>query len=659
MSKFASILLLAFFLKWMACFLSAKLLERYCRDLLEAFIAGWVLVELGLIAAMLLLSPFSMLTGSALWIVLIAGNCILFLCLRLSEKHTAEMTTTPSYAVNKDLFTHPLNIIALTLIMLAFSAFAYRSIYFFDTSWDALTYEIPRVLFWAQRSSLFISEPTKMLNIFANEWNGELNGLSYLLLTGNDQGVNFGNAEIWLFSCLGYAWFGGIFGVPHRFRFLFGLVLASLPPIFALSMTVKGDLLAITCFVVAVGWVYRYFHEDKSRLFVILAYASFGLAVGAKIVVAVSVALIIAILFINEMKSLRGSNKEKKKLVILSCFAGGALFLVGCSRYIVNLFTYGNPIIRLEKANALLTNLLDNIQNIGYSYFDIFSKKLWHGFVWTLGFNYGFAIIIVIAALIMLILSKKSPFVKNVQQNEAETHSGILFRVKNYLTLIIRNKPYQVIVSCAIILGFFPLSLSTVWYPWSLRYFVPWIQILLACFLVIVFKKASFFEKSRVPVITLGIIFIILSCVHFSIMFRHGEGRVGSFKQARGRSQIERKTALHPYLILSNGNIPDQKKINLKKLKIKKILILNYMDSAILQYFGDNREIWVDLSDSMSTFLSRSQTVEYGMVAIVKPNIKFTKEEETSMKRNFKLIFKNDYNRIYIPLKKNDIRETQ
>ncbi len=592
MSQYVSTLFLGFTLKCFICGLSVILLRRKCEDYLEASIAAWLLVQIGLIAVMLVLSAFHQLTGFSLWTVLIASACFLFI---MSFTLNKPISGTNRRGLGLGPLVDPVFIASMIPVMIIFAVLAYRSFYFFDTTWDGMTYENTRISAYAQNASLFIHMPTKAMNIFSNEWNGEVNCLFYLLLTGTDQAINFGNVEIWLIACMGYAWLGGLLGTPTKLRILTGLILSCAPPLLGVSMTVKGDLLCIAAFAISAGWIYRIIRDGAKPLYVLLALGSLGLSFGAKMVVAVSTFCFCLIILSYQLKQIR----RKGIRVSSSLFAGMILFGIGSSRYIVNFFTYGSPFARLEAASLSGSHFLGNAWGICHSFGEAVLNGPWPaGTTWHLSMNYGFMGLLIIAYL----------FTKIVKLTGTEKTS------ENSLDLLLPSRlRRRLIFIIPLILGFLFLAFSTGWRPWSLRYFIPWIQILLTAALVDLYESIS--GRGVIFFLTISIVLIPL---HMSMVFRSGEGMWGTFAEARQRRQIERKLAPWPYLLESIDGNKSQKPFYLEidRLPPQRILVFNNVDSPTYLFYGEDRQHHVDFVNTKEKLLNGISSGQYDLAAI-------------------------------------------
>jgi hypothetical protein len=281
-SQVLSLFALALVGKLLAGALLGRLLTRRCGDLLEGFVAGWLFVQLGLMAAMFGLSLGGHLTGAALWAALTVASVGLAIAVWRGDD--------PNPASEARWLDNPLVAGAILAAVAAFGVLSYRGLYFFDSSREGVLSGVPRILFYAQHRSLFAAGPAPLL---AADWNAELNGLFYVLTTGDPQAMNLGNAEVFLVACVGYAWLAGVFGAPPRYWLALGVAAATVPPLAAHHTTVQGDALAALTLPLAVGWLVRAFAsgEVRDRL---TAVAAAALALGSRPTVAPAACAVVA-----------------------------------------------------------------------------------------------------------------------------------------------------------------------------------------------------------------------------------------------------------------------------------------------------------------------------------------------------------------------------
>ncbi|HHF0524416.1 TPA: hypothetical protein ACTUT5_000764 [Legionella anisa] len=141
MSQFASILLLVFFLKLLSVGLTTRLFLNRYSDLLGSILGAWSITECIYILLMLILSSFTMLTTFYMWIGLIFFNFILLIfCMRIKESPQLKLS-------NYKLLMSTNGLIAIVGAVTIFLILTYRSLYYYDNTWDAITYGLTRIEF--------------------------------------------------------------------------------------------------------------------------------------------------------------------------------------------------------------------------------------------------------------------------------------------------------------------------------------------------------------------------------------------------------------------------------------------------------------------------------------------------------------------------------
>lgn len=574
MSQFSAILILTFFLKLLTIGLGARLIIQKYADLLGSVLGGWLLSQCFYIVWMLFLSAFSELSTLGIWL----GIGLLPILFVVFEAKKQPVTIRFS---DYKQFLSPSGFTALAGAIIIFFVLTYRSFYFYDNTWDALTYGLTRIAFYAHYHSFLVIQPTQAVNIFSNEWNGELNGLFYLLATANAQAISFGNVEIWLVGFLGFSWFCGLLTVPARLRLLCGLALGSVPALLGLSMTVKGDLLAIVALTISLSYTYRVLVEEPPNPWnFLLALAALGLACGAKVVILPYVSLAVVLLLLNGffIKKLKGS--------IL--IGGIVLFCVGNLRYILNLFAYGDFFKHLETTDFSWLNALKNIKGITMA--GTIFPKLFVDYG-TLGYGFGFlALPLLCFSLIAFIAKIYFP------------QSAVKKRCSSSFILLLSLLG----INFCFLLFAFP------WYPWSFRYFAPILlpgaALLLAWALSHLQPFFSAYRQARqIGFFLMMMLVLANTCAVFLPL---GEGYPVPFRVAMQQTEMQRKGAHHPYLW------DDLTKIQFEKIHGAKILLLNSVNSLTLPFFGEKHQNHVEFVDSLEQLQEKIQHQEYTMIII-------------------------------------------
>lgn len=404
--------------------LSAKF-RQPSDDRLAAWLLAWLVIQAATFAYMLLLSPFDALTPLSMWLWFIA---LCLLGLGGLERPGRLDASSIGFGV-------------------LLATMALRSIVLFDYSADASSYGYPRLGIWMNWQSLLIHMPTEQVNIFCNEWSGELICLEYGLVSNNLQGFLFGSVESLLVLFLGIKWLASRLGALPSWSSAIGLILASCPISLGLASTVKGDLLASAAIPIAVGGVML--SQQYPGIGLAIAVAASFLGAGSKISSAICLAplgLSVMLLVVRHQAKWRAWGGLAVGLIC------GSLY---CSRYFINWFVYGNPIVRAggEHAEASLTALLRNSWLMAVRFF-------WGGAnrepfeSWALSAGMGTCMTVVALTVGAYFFSKR----------QVSSRTNFLLAGIAMLTLIVS-------------LGVLPPT------PWTLRYVLPVVFVMLVALL--------------------------------------------------------------------------------------------------------------------------------------------------------------------------------
>jgi hypothetical protein len=570
-------IVLAFALKLCGVIAVARILDRRLNTSVGSLLGAWVLIQLSVTACMLALSSFQALTGRHLWLA-IAILVAILACVEIvdSRRTTGSPSPLQFTGITGAERIAWLGTLAVFLFLLC------RSLYFFDVTWDGLTYELSRISFWKSFHTLFIQLPTLQLNIFTNEWNGELNALYYALLAGNDQATSFGNAEIWLVGVAAYSWLAEGFGLTRKLTWVVGLALAATPLLLGLSVTVKGDLLACVALALAVGWLLRIQASSCPALAGFLSVASLGLAAGAKIVVWTSVPLLL--LVVAAVLWRKGLTPGRW---LLFGAASLAVFLTGVSRYLVNACQYGSfsPRIPGEVPALSLAHVSPNLSGLFLNIIDMVLKSP-PGSVWMLNQGWGVTGVVLVVCLVLL------PFGLRRSVDWIGVATAVVLSVGFLVTLIVLP-----------------------WWPWTARYFAPWLFILAAFAIA---RGLRWMPDSFA--MALGLSVVAAAALHLYMITRSGEAipapGVGiGMEMARNHTGLQRKLALHPYMLDGVGGL---KGVGIERTR-KSVLLLNQVDAATYPFWGDNSLNDVTLTDSASKLVSLASGKSYSLVVISGP----------------------------------------
>ena len=580
-------IILALLVKLGCIALFSYIFRKWCKDYLESIVASWLTVNLITIGFMLLLSGFHAVNRIGL-LACFTGLSLLLIKFAIDQNKAAGNN---QFKHDLALFTEGFAPLALVTLIIIFAALSYRSFYFYDNTWDAIVYELPRISVYAQHMTLFIHEPTHILNIFVNEWNGELNALYYVAATQNDQASSFGNVEVWLFSVFIAAWFmGSILDVPKRWQLLSGITILSLPACVALAMTVKGDLLSISGSLLTVGWFLRYYKERDNHLALVMHLCSLGLLAGAKASLLPTILLMTAftlILFIF--------NRPYKKHTTLALAIGLLGFLTGSARYIANLFVYGNPLQRIavESPHIDILNLWNNGQGIIKSILGNWITPLYsNNFFWILSQGMGYLGVILLFIPIIFYFKTKSN-----QSSVTDTRYQI--------RLLGLYLPFTT--------GLMITATTLTWFPWSFRYFLPWIII---GFTYCLSQAFRFVDKKRGMTWCFAYLLAAISLLHAAACFQKGEAYPTSFRSAYQHTQLERKMALWPFLVKPKENTIAA--IPVIANGKGNILLFSGADQAIYPFWGPDHSNKVELVASTDDLLNKAAHFKYDLIVITR-----------------------------------------
>lgn len=552
-----------FFIKFIFVLLLSIFLYSKRNDFAEAFSIGWLIAYNLQISLMLLLSCFNIMNRGAILTGLIWG---VFLLLFLTRR---KIVITLKLVCKEIEECSLLEWIMCFGAMLVCIYVMFHNSFFFDGTWDAHTYGMPRIELFTQKETLFVNMRSQALNIFCNEWNGELNGIFYRIMSETNQGIFWGNAENFFYGTIIVWWFCKKIGINNLGRHLGVLFYCGMPVVVFMAMTLKGDFLAIIFFLTSVAWLYDYFNT-KSSFSLCILIVSLGLLTGSKISMVPFAGLCaISVLFdwITTVRNVASFWTNLKKISRALVVGIGAA-LISCFRYILNFIYYGNFFQRVETVDISVEHLkISAIELIKTMLLpdNIFSQ---FGNVNALNQDLGIVGIFFVLLMFPCALTGTVVCIKNIKK-------------KNYTILFIL---FPIIGS----LVFF--MTSTYWFPWSFRYYAPWVC--LAFFVILlslqrIVEKSSEIIKKIVYTICIWIgIVSVYSTISLSTQF--GEVTQGSWKEALNRTPIEREYAFHPYLLESYDGSEDVYDFFEEIKSGKKVLICNAIDSAVSYLFGEN-----------------------------------------------------------------------
>lgn len=239
-----------------------------------------------------------------------------------------------------------------------------RVFFYFDLTWDTLSYSQPKIAFYYQQGSIFFNANAGDLRIDVNERNGELLFLHFVLLSGKTQALGFGYLWHWGSLVLGTFILLRRLGVKDDLS-AFGALVFSMAPIqFAHITLVKGDTLALVYLVMALCfWKSDRAIEDRLTG----GLLALAMAVCCKFT-AIFAAATVGTLLLWEMVK-RKTWPGWLRSVLL--FVLGLLIF---NKAVQNLLIWGNPFKRRESENEIIMmNLQGMLSNL--KVFCVWSSK--------------------------------------------------------------------------------------------------------------------------------------------------------------------------------------------------------------------------------------------------------------------------------------------
>lgn len=422
------LILLAFSLKMLAVAGAGRIVRRrWSIDALPSWLIGWLLVHSATVAVFLAASFASAVTAQLVWVWLVVGA----LAYPLSGLGRLRAPRLPDLAV--------LPIFAVFALMM------FRSLVYLDNTLDAQTYGLVRLGIWMNYQSILVIMPTLQVNVFANEWNGELIGLLYGIAAGSIQGFQFGCVEQLIVLFVSALWLLRGLGAGKSWSILAATAIATTPAVLGLASVVKGDLLACAALVMAAGGLFELRRHPVAASMIVTA--SLALAVGSKVTAAVGVAAIAGIALYLVVRE--GMVRRAAAGVLL----GAPIAFVTLSRFVVNFIEYGTPLKRVEAEKIApgletLWTSLDYIARMTVT----FGPERAAILGWSLA---GGAGLVVSFSAVAFALRKR----------EQETS-----HLRTFLIVLS--------VGATVATAYFVPT-----YPWSYRYFLPMILVVVACLL--------------------------------------------------------------------------------------------------------------------------------------------------------------------------------
>lgn len=426
---------------------------RFGHDRLTALLAGWMMVNAGQNALILGLSAFDALSQPLYILCALFAVAAVYAAMRQSRFPAISEADVPQARL----------ILALGLLAILLLLFWLRAGFGADYTWDAQTYGVPRLAIWLNYGTVFVHMPTIQLNLFVNEWNGELNALAYGLAAGSYTAFNYANLEVLAGFMAVVFWLARLFGAPVLNALCLMLILGSMPAILGLASTLKGDLLGCVGLLFAAGWLLRLLRGDRSGVNLILLLLAASWALGAKISVLLPLLVLIIVAGLAQRRNLTAAMIGLPRSMLL--WAGAGL-LIFSSRFWANWFVYGNPLQRVDAEKVVFQPgyVLDNLVLAFARIFPGLIETPANHLSWALSNDMGVAAWFLSAALLLWVVLRR--FTNATASAKAKP--AVMFAMPGLLPLLLAG------IAMAVLATMF----LTPAFNWNFRYFLPGLLLL-------------------------------------------------------------------------------------------------------------------------------------------------------------------------------------
>lgn len=569
-------------------------------DQLSGLIAGWLLILTLQSGIVLLLSAFGLLSR---WPVLA--------CMLLSAAwiywHARRLQLTSVGRLTWNCYPPLLGVV------LVFIAVWLRSLFFYDYTWDAQVYEIPRLVIWLQAASVFIHMPTLQLNLFVNEWNAELNALAYALASGAYVGFAFGNLEVLLLLFCTAVWVGVLLGATTFWAICLAALITSTPAVLGLASTVKGDLMACTAFLMAFGWLVRIVRGDRSVLPLGMVILCAALALGSKASVLIPVTAVLGIAVALAGKTIISFLRESSRLTKIG-FA--AALLIFTSRFWVNLFVYGDALKRItvEQAQFSAGHVVGNLNVIVDRTLAVWREMQGQGQMWALAGSTGASVWLILVVVLVCLFGRGSFRRTGAghSSSPAATAYGDVGQRTDGLRPLSNKWVYTIAfaVVAATLLSMAFLQAT----PWSFRYFLPGVLVVLLC------ASAWALRTDGILGTLLSVIVVFVIALNVLITARPGEVLPTPQLQALAAEVSRADTPLKRISLVVKGpyQLAAVDALGLDTPRRLNILAFNEIDRSLVPLLGSHAQNRIRLVADTSALVELSKQATCDAVVVVK-----------------------------------------
>lgn len=558
---------MGFLIKFVLMVICASIFYRNRRQIAESLVCGWLIVYSGMIAMMLALSCFEAMNRICIYGGGILSIVVMILYCRCVDKKCLRTFILDIW--NNLRYANTITYIAICGFLLLSAYIIGHNSLFFDGTWDAHTYELPRIELFVQKETLFVNMRSEAINIFSNEWNGELNAAFYAILCGTNQGMFLANAENFIYSLLAVYWFCRKIGINKNYTFGAMLGYCGMPAVVFLAMVVKGDFVTVPFFLTAVAWLKDYIESKQGFSFFFLMTAG-GLAAGSKI----SMVPFLGLSAFSAAAHLAIENRSNPKM-IFSHIAGiwkelsfGIICaIITCARYVVNFVFMGNFFARVEKLKMTWEHLKVSVVELLRQLIESDDMFTGESPVWALNKDMG----IVGSIFVLLFLPTAVAWVfKRLKEKRAICKFFFIgFPIMGSLLALLAG---------------------TAWMPWSFRYILPQILFFFFCWISMLQEVLSDIHGIFANIaVSAGMWLMIINMASTIVLTtRFGEATHSSWTEARPKTMIAREYGFHYPLLESPEGLPDIYDFFDQIRAGKKVLICNGVDTAVSYLFGED-----------------------------------------------------------------------
>lgn len=492
-----------------------------------------------------------------------------------------------------------------------------RAMFLYDFTWDAQTYGFPRLAMWLNYGSVFVHMPTPQLNLFVNEWNGELNSLAYALASNSYLGFAFGNVEVLVALVVTLIWIARLLDAPKFWALSLAAMLSSAPALLGLASTVKGDLLACVSFLMTVGWLIHIKRGKTSPLALGMLVLSASLSVGSKISVVVPLLVILAFAIpLIKADDLRKIARLPLSIK-LALIAGVGMF---SSRFWINWVVYANPVKRIdgEQASFSVHHMVTNLALAGERIFNFWDDVRTGEQFWALSANMGtaaWAILIVIFLTVVTVRRRKTG--RDTRQPTKTSAPSTL----SFENTLFRGNGAQIHLAwlfalcIALFVSTAAIMTLTEAHPWSFRYFAPGlIGLLLAIGAVALRGEISLRQANLIAAIS-----VLVVASNLAITLRQGEIMPTRHLTALVDIVKDTNTPLKRMSLLVPGPFQDASvdALALDSDTPLHILALNAVDCSMLPFLGSHAQNRIQTVADSAQLTNISAHGDWDVIAVI------------------------------------------